>query len=35
MDFGNIVTKPDHIADLELRQQALEDELTNLIIPAG
>jgi len=32
MDSGNIVTKPDHIADLERRHQALEDEIGKALL---
>ena len=31
-DFSNIVPKPDHIADLERRQQALEDEIEEAML---
>ena len=29
ISFGTLVSKPDHIADLERRQKALEDEVAN------
>ena len=32
MDSGNIMTKPDHIADLERRHQALEDEIAKALL---
>ena len=32
MDSGNIVTKPDHIVDLERRQKAIEDEIAKALL---